>query len=137
MNYCKTLKFEEKPDYNFLRRMFRDLFERIGFELDFQYDWTEFEESIEYETHKIQLEILKKGEDIPAGELVEANNKSVAPKMEFDDCVEVEDIELDMGSGQENVPEDLLEVSDTNFLKNFTSDKKEFLASKKKDIIWE
>lgn len=92
MNYCKTLKFEEKPDYNFLRRMFRDLFERIGFQLDFQYDWTEFEESIEYETHKIQLEILKKGEEIPAGELAEANNKSVAPKMEFDDCVEVEDI---------------------------------------------
>jgi len=42
MNYCKTLKFEEKPDYNFLRRMFRDLFERIGLELDFQYEWTEF-----------------------------------------------------------------------------------------------
>ena len=41
--------------------MFRDLFERIGFELDFQYDWTEFEDNIEYETHKIQLEILKKG----------------------------------------------------------------------------
>jgi hypothetical protein len=40
MNYCKTLKFEDKPDYSYLRRMFRDLFERIGFELDFQYDWT-------------------------------------------------------------------------------------------------
>lgn len=31
MNYSRTLKFEEKPDYNFLRRMFRDLFDRIGF----------------------------------------------------------------------------------------------------------
>jgi hypothetical protein len=42
-----------------------------------------------------------------------------------------------MVSGQENVPEDLLEVSETNFLKNFTGDKKAFLASKNKDIIWE
>lgn len=80
--------------------MFRDLFERIGFELDFQYDWTEFEENIEYQTHKIQLEILKKGEEIPVGELLEANNKSVAPKMEFDDCIEAEDIEVDVVSGQ-------------------------------------
>jgi casein kinase 1 len=31
MNYCITLKFDEKPDYNYLRRMFRDLFERVGF----------------------------------------------------------------------------------------------------------
>ena len=29
-----------------------------------------------------------KGEEIPLGELIEANNKSVAPKMEFDDCIE-------------------------------------------------
>jgi hypothetical protein len=42
-----------------------------------------------------------------------------------------------MVSGQENVPEDILEASDTNFLKNFTADKKAFLTSKNKDIIWE
>jgi hypothetical protein len=42
-----------------------------------------------------------------------------------------------MISGQENVPEDILEQSDTNFLKNFTSDKKAFISPKNKDLLWE
>ena len=40
MNYCRTLKFEVKPDYSYLRKMFRELFIREGFELDYMYDWT-------------------------------------------------------------------------------------------------
>ena len=39
MNYCRDLKFEEKPDYNYLRRIFKDLFNRQGFEYDYVYDW--------------------------------------------------------------------------------------------------
>ena len=56
--------------------------------------------------------------------------------MEFDDCIEAEDIEVDVVSGQQNVSEDILEESDTNFLKNFTSENKAFIAAKHKDIIW-
>lgn len=26
LNYCRKIKFEEKPDYGFCRKMFRDLF---------------------------------------------------------------------------------------------------------------
>ena len=40
MAYCRDLKFEEKPDYNYLRRMFKDLFNRMGYEYDYNYDWT-------------------------------------------------------------------------------------------------
>ena len=40
MSYCRNLKFEEKPDYNHLRRMFKDLFNRMGYEYDYNYDWT-------------------------------------------------------------------------------------------------
>ena len=40
MSYCRGLKFEEKPDYNYLRRMFKDLFNRMGYEFDYNYDWT-------------------------------------------------------------------------------------------------
>lgn len=40
MDYCRNLKFEEKPDYNHLRRMFKDLFNRMGYEFDYNYDWT-------------------------------------------------------------------------------------------------
>ncbi|CAD8101150.1 unnamed protein product [Paramecium primaurelia] len=39
LNYCKHLKFEEKPDYNYLRGLFKDAFKKIGFELDYKYDW--------------------------------------------------------------------------------------------------
>ena len=40
MKYCRDLKFEEKPDYSFLRRMFKDLFTQLGYEYDYVYDWT-------------------------------------------------------------------------------------------------
>jgi hypothetical protein len=38
-NYCRKLKFEEKPDYAYLRKLFKDLFFRMGYEYDFIYDW--------------------------------------------------------------------------------------------------
>ena len=40
MNYCRTLGFEETPDYSFLRSLFEDLFNASGFVRDFAYDWT-------------------------------------------------------------------------------------------------
>jgi len=39
LNYCRNLKFEEKPDYNYLRKLFKDLMHRSSFECDYQYDW--------------------------------------------------------------------------------------------------
>lgn len=40
MTYCRELKFEEKPDYSYLRKIFKDLFSSLGYEYDFVYDWT-------------------------------------------------------------------------------------------------
>ena len=40
MNYCKGLKFEEKPDYTYLRKMFINLMKKEGFENDYIFDWT-------------------------------------------------------------------------------------------------
>jgi len=39
LSYCRNLKFEDKPDYNYLKNLFKDLFTKSGFELDYQYDW--------------------------------------------------------------------------------------------------
>jgi len=39
MDYCREIKFEEKPDYNHLRRILKDLFNRNGYEYDYVYDW--------------------------------------------------------------------------------------------------
>ena len=39
LNYCRNLRFDEKPDYAYLRRLFRELFVRKGFQMDYVYDW--------------------------------------------------------------------------------------------------
>ena len=63
-HYCRSLRFDDKPDYNYLKRIFRDLFVRegslifcppcfsqithftyytfftAGFQLDYVFDWT-------------------------------------------------------------------------------------------------
>jgi len=33
------LRFDEKPDYTYLRKLLKDLFVRSGYELDYVYDW--------------------------------------------------------------------------------------------------
>ncbi|RLV84009.1 Casein kinase I hhp1 [Meyerozyma sp. JA9] len=40
MNYIKTLRFEDKPDYPYLRKLFRDLFKRENYRYDYVFDWT-------------------------------------------------------------------------------------------------
>ena len=39
LTYCRNLKFEEKPDYNYLRQLFKDLMQKQGFDNDYNYDW--------------------------------------------------------------------------------------------------
>lgn len=39
-HYCHSLKFDMKPDYGFLKRLFRDLFTREAYEFDSVFDWT-------------------------------------------------------------------------------------------------
>ncbi len=40
MTHCRQLKFEEAPDYDRYKKLFRDLFLRCGFEHEFIFDWT-------------------------------------------------------------------------------------------------
>lgn len=40
IEYVLALGFEAKPDYSYLRAMFRNLFVRSGFEYDNVFDWT-------------------------------------------------------------------------------------------------
>lgn len=42
LNYCRALRFDDKPDYSYLRRLFRDLFFRQGYAADYRFDWTGF-----------------------------------------------------------------------------------------------
>lgn len=40
MQYTRNLGFTEDPDYNYLRRIFKELYVRCGFENEFLFDWT-------------------------------------------------------------------------------------------------
>ena len=40
LNYCRSLRFDDKPDYSYLRKLFRDLFVREGFQYDYIFDWS-------------------------------------------------------------------------------------------------
>ncbi|KAL1914305.1 uncharacterized protein VTP21DRAFT_9043 [Calcarisporiella thermophila] len=40
LNYARSLRFDDKPDYSYLRKLFRDLFVREGFQYDYVFDWT-------------------------------------------------------------------------------------------------
>ncbi len=37
--YCRSLKFEDKPDYNYTRKLFKDCYYRKKYDKGFAYDW--------------------------------------------------------------------------------------------------
>ncbi|XP_047321452.1 casein kinase 1-like protein 12 [Impatiens glandulifera] len=39
-HYCRSLRFDDRPDYSYLKRIFRDLFIHEGFQFDYVFDWT-------------------------------------------------------------------------------------------------
>lgn len=40
LRYCRALRFDDRPDYAYLRRQFKDLFLREGFENDGVFEWS-------------------------------------------------------------------------------------------------
>ncbi|XP_077407290.1 casein kinase I [Vanacampus margaritifer] len=40
LNLCRSLRFDDKPDYSYLRQLFRNLFHRQGFSYDYVFDWS-------------------------------------------------------------------------------------------------
>lgn len=45
INYCRSLRFDEKPDYAYLRQLIRNLFHRQGFSYDYLFDWNVIKEN--------------------------------------------------------------------------------------------
>ncbi|OMJ70563.1 hypothetical protein SteCoe_31441 [Stentor coeruleus] len=41
LNYAKSLDFEDQPDYNYLKNLFKELTIKEGFQLDNVFDWTD------------------------------------------------------------------------------------------------
>lgn len=72
INYIRALRFEEKPDYMYLKHLFNQIFEREGYTLDFIYDWTRvhtprdsfnIEEINQSNYRKVNLKKLKNNEE--------------------------------------------------------------------------
>ena len=40
LNYARGLRFDESPDYVYLRQLFRILFRTLNHQYDFTFDWT-------------------------------------------------------------------------------------------------
>lgn len=39
-HYCHSMTFDQRPDYGFVKRLFKELFAREGYEFDYIFDWT-------------------------------------------------------------------------------------------------
>ncbi|CUM56337.1 unnamed protein product [Debaryomyces tyrocola] len=55
MNYIKTLRFDDKPDYPYLRKIFRDLFKRENYRYDYVFDWTLYKFQQEKQREQSQI----------------------------------------------------------------------------------
>ncbi|KAE8711048.1 Casein kinase I isoform delta [Hibiscus syriacus] len=56
-HYCRSLRFDDKPDYCYLKCLFRELFVRKGFEFDYVFDWT----ILKYQQSQISKPIANDG----------------------------------------------------------------------------
>lgn len=53
LNFCRSLRFDDKPDYSYLRQLFRNLFHREGYTYDYVFDWTlQIQEQREKSSHE-------------------------------------------------------------------------------------
>lgn len=66
--YCRSLRFEDRPDYAYLKRLFKELFYRKGFQYDNMFDWT----VLNLQQERAKLPMLAgtgggKGEEVSGG----------------------------------------------------------------------
>jgi serine/threonine protein kinase len=60
--YCRSLRFEDRPDYAYLKRLFKELFYRKGFQYDNMFDWTILNLQQEKARLPVERPILQQGE---------------------------------------------------------------------------
>jgi hypothetical protein len=64
MKYVKALRFDDKPDYAYLRELLKDCFGRKGFVRDYVYDWTPTKSSVDEGSVNETDEIAKRVGDM-------------------------------------------------------------------------
>lgn len=63
MKYCRNLSFDSKPDYTYIKNLFKNVFIKSGYEYDLVYDWdylaSDVKEIKKDEVKEIEMEKLK------------------------------------------------------------------------------
>lgn len=56
-HYCHSMTFDQRPDYAFVKRLFKELFTREGYEFDYIFDWTilKYQQAQSSRTHQRPL----------------------------------------------------------------------------------
>merc|ERR1712048_1056855 len=72
LKYCRSLRFEDRPDYGYLRELLKDLFFREGYQYDFVFDWT----ILHYQSKELTNSKDTKGGDAPEEVLDELPGRS-------------------------------------------------------------
>jgi len=70
LNYCRGLRFDEPPDYMYLRQLFRILFRTLHHQYDYTFDWTML---------KQKANVALQQENAPATTMLPPVNASQAP----------------------------------------------------------
>lgn len=84
LTYCRNMKFDEKPDYLFLKNLFKDLTTRSRFEYDHVYDWNIVAQEKKKYNEKA-MEDLKHGEkDLEIGSPKKEEEKEIIRKFMMD-----------------------------------------------------
>eukprot|EP00824_Muranothrix_gubernata_P003740 TRINITY_DN1472_c0_g1_i2.p1 TRINITY_DN1472_c0_g1~~TRINITY_DN1472_c0_g1_i2.p1 ORF type:complete len:439 (-),score=58.73 TRINITY_DN1472_c0_g1_i2:69-1193(-) len=82
LNYCRALRYDDKPDYSYLRKMFKDLFFREGYQYDYMFDWTLFKHKHQDGAHPEQSALASTsrpaGQPPPVGVPMEAGEEQGA-----------------------------------------------------------
>ena len=48
MHYVRSLKFADRPDYIFLRKLFSDLMDKLGLKKDYIFDWCKLKHTVKF-----------------------------------------------------------------------------------------
>lgn len=93
MHYVRSLKFADRPDYSFLRRLFTDLMDKLGYKRDHQFDWCTLNHSVKLENGTMSLSLRNKYSDLESPYVTFVSNDHIAVddiKIECDDVIQEE-----------------------------------------------
>jgi len=81
LKYCKSLKFEEDPNYDYLKQILKDMFIENNYEYDLVFDWNEQASALEKKStfshlyNHQQQQIARRQSNVRIGEITPRDNQ--------------------------------------------------------------